>query len=130
MNSVVDFINVNRDRYIDELKEYLSIPSISALPDYATDVIRCAEWTAGELKRIGLDNVRLVETPGYPVVCAEWLRRRLFSMGITMYSPLIRSISGIHRHLKRRSGPESYTLVAQRMIKAKSLCTSRLLKPT
>ena len=73
MNSVVDFINVNRDRYIDELKEYLSIPSISALPDYATDVIRCAEWTAGELKRIGLDNVRLVETPGYPVVCAEWL---------------------------------------------------------
>ena len=73
MNSVVDFINVNRDRYIDELKEYLSIPSISALPDYATDVIRCAEWTAEELKRVGLDNVRLVETAGYPIVCAEWL---------------------------------------------------------
>ena len=52
MNSVVDFINVNRDRYIDELKEYLSIPSISALPDYATDFIRFAEWTADELKRI------------------------------------------------------------------------------
>ena len=73
MNSVIDFINVNRDRYIDELKEYLSIPSISALPDYATDVIRCAEWTTEELKRVGLDNVRLVETAGYPIVCAEWL---------------------------------------------------------
>ena len=73
MNSVVDFINVNRDRYIDELKEYLSIPSISALSDYAPDVIRCAKWTAEELKRVGLDNVRLVETEGYPVVCAEWL---------------------------------------------------------
>ncbi|MFL2434483.1 MAG: dipeptidase [Vicinamibacterales bacterium] len=73
MDSVVDFINVNRDRYIDELKEYLSIPSISALSDYAPDVIRCAKWTAEELKRVGLDNVRLVETEGYPVVCAEWL---------------------------------------------------------
>ncbi len=73
MNSVIDFINVNRDRYIDELKEYLSIPSISALPAYRPDVIRCAEWTGEELKRIGLENVRLVETAGYPVVCAEWL---------------------------------------------------------
>ena len=32
MDKVVDFINVNRDRYIDELKQYLAIPSISALP--------------------------------------------------------------------------------------------------
>ena len=73
MDSVVDFININRDRYIDELKEYLSIPSISALPDYAPEVIRCAEWTADELRRVGLENVRLVETAGYPIVCAEWL---------------------------------------------------------
>ena len=73
MDSVVDFINVNRDRYIDELKEYLSIPSISALPDYAPEVIRCAKWTADELRRVGLENVRLVETEGYPIVCAEWL---------------------------------------------------------
>ena len=27
MNQVVDFINVNRDRYVDELKQYLAIPS-------------------------------------------------------------------------------------------------------
>ena len=32
MNNVIDFINTNRDRYVDELKEYLAIPSISALP--------------------------------------------------------------------------------------------------
>ena len=32
MNNVIDFINVNRDRYLDELKAYLAIPSISALP--------------------------------------------------------------------------------------------------
>src|SRR6187402_1904364 len=73
MNNVIDFINTNRDRYVDELKEYLAIPSISALPQHAPDVRRCAEWTADELRRIGMQNVRLVETPGHPVVYADWL---------------------------------------------------------
>jgi acetylornithine deacetylase/succinyl-diaminopimelate desuccinylase-like protein len=72
-NKVVDFINLHRDRYVDELKSYLAIPSISALPQHAADVRRCAEWTADELRRIGLNDVRLIETPGNPVVYGEWL---------------------------------------------------------
>ena len=54
MDKIVDYINVNRDRYVEQLKEYLAIPSISALPAHAADVRRCAEWTAAELTRIGL----------------------------------------------------------------------------
>src|SRR5215204_1046372 len=73
MNQVVDFINVNRDRYVDELKQYLAIPSISALPQHAADVRRAAEWTGEALKTAGLQNVRLIETPGNPVVYGEWL---------------------------------------------------------
>jgi acetylornithine deacetylase/succinyl-diaminopimelate desuccinylase-like protein len=73
MNPIIDFINTNRDRYVSELKEYLAIPSISALPQHQADVRRCAEWTADELRNIGLQNVRLVETPGHPVVYGEWL---------------------------------------------------------
>src|SRR5262245_26084391 len=73
MNQVVDFINVNRDRYVDELKQYLAIPSISALPQHAADVRRAAEWTGEALKTAGLQNVRLIETPGNPVVYADWL---------------------------------------------------------
>jgi acetylornithine deacetylase/succinyl-diaminopimelate desuccinylase-like protein len=73
MNDVVDFININRDRYVDELKQYLAIPSISALPQHAGDVRRCAEWTAEELKRVGMQNVRLIDTPGNPVVYGDWL---------------------------------------------------------
>ena len=42
MNDVLDFININRDRYVDELKQYLAIPSISALPEHAGDVRRAA----------------------------------------------------------------------------------------
>src|SRR6476620_3030004 len=73
MNSVIDFINTNRDRYIEELKAYLAIPSISALPEHAKDVRACAEGTVAEMTRIGLQNVRLIETPGFPVVYGEWL---------------------------------------------------------
>ena len=73
MNDVVDFINVHRDRYVEELKEYLAIPSISALPQHAPDVRRAAEWTAQSLRDAGLHHVRLIETPGHPVVYGEWL---------------------------------------------------------
>ena len=72
-NNIVDFINLHRDRYVEELKNYLAIPSISALPQHQPDVRRCAEWTAQELERVGLQNVRLIETPGNPVVYADWL---------------------------------------------------------
>jgi acetylornithine deacetylase/succinyl-diaminopimelate desuccinylase-like protein len=73
MNDVVDFINVNRDRYVEELKQYLAIPSISALPQHAPDVRRAADWTADALRGAGLENVRLIDTPGNPVVYGDWL---------------------------------------------------------
>jgi acetylornithine deacetylase/succinyl-diaminopimelate desuccinylase-like protein len=73
MDNVIDFININRDRYLDELKAFLAIPSISALPQHTGDVRRCAEWCADEMRRIGLQNVRLIDTPGNPVVYGDWL---------------------------------------------------------
>jgi acetylornithine deacetylase/succinyl-diaminopimelate desuccinylase-like protein len=73
MDNVIDFINVNRDRYIEELKALLAIPSVSALPQHKADVRRCAEWCVDEMRRIGLQNAQLFETPGNPVVYADWL---------------------------------------------------------
>src|SRR5438067_11615805 len=73
MDNVIDLINVNRDRYLGELKAFLAIPSISALPAHAADVKRCADWCADEMRRVGLENVRLVPTAGNPVVYGDWL---------------------------------------------------------
>ncbi|MCC7186372.1 MAG: dipeptidase [Acidobacteria bacterium] len=73
MVKVIDFIHTNRDRYVTELKDYLAIPSISALPEHQGDVRRCAEWTAAEMTRVGLENVKLIDTPGNPVVYGDWL---------------------------------------------------------
>jgi acetylornithine deacetylase/succinyl-diaminopimelate desuccinylase-like protein len=73
MNDVIDFLNINRDRYIKELTEFLAIPSISALPENKGDVGRCAKWAADEMTRIGMENSRVIETDGHPIVCADWL---------------------------------------------------------
>ena len=95
MDKVIDFINVNRERYLDELKAFLAIPSISALPQHAGDVKRCADWCADEMRRIGMENVKLVDTPGNPVVYGDWLharraRRRFSSTATTTCSRSIR----------------------------------------
>ena len=73
MNDVIDFIHTNRDRYVEELKQFLAIPSISAMPEHKDDVRRCAEWAAAEMARIGLENVRVIDTAGHPLVYADWL---------------------------------------------------------
>ena len=73
MDNVIDFVNVNRERYLEELKAFLAIPSISALPQHLGDVKRCAEWCVSEMQRIGLQNVKLLDTPGNPVVYGDWL---------------------------------------------------------
>jgi len=73
IDRVIDFIHTSRDRYLGELKEYLAIPSVSALPEHEADVTRCADWTTEEMRRVGLEHVRLIETPGNPVVYGDWL---------------------------------------------------------
>jgi len=73
MNEIVDFIQTSRNRYVEELKQFLAIPSVSAMPEHSGDVRRAAEWAAAEMGRVGLENVRVVDTPGHPIVYGDWL---------------------------------------------------------
>jgi acetylornithine deacetylase/succinyl-diaminopimelate desuccinylase-like protein len=59
--------------WIDELKEFLRIPSVSTTPGHATDVRRCAEFTRDLLVSAGLRNATLIEGDGHPLVYADWL---------------------------------------------------------
>jgi acetylornithine deacetylase/succinyl-diaminopimelate desuccinylase-like protein len=67
------YLTNNTSRYLDELFEFLRIPSISSLPDHAVDVKRAAEWVAERLKSAGLEAVRILPTEGHPVVYGQWL---------------------------------------------------------
>ena len=51
--------------------EFLSIPSVSAIPAHATDCRKAAEWLAAELRRIGAQRVEVSETGGHPIVVGE-----------------------------------------------------------
>ena len=71
---VVGYVRANHDRYLPELKEYLSIPSISTLPENKGDVERAALWLRSQLDHIGLEKTEIMPTGGHPVVYGEWLK--------------------------------------------------------
>lgn len=73
LDTALQFIEANKANALDELKQFLRIPSVSTLPENAGDVRRAAEFLASELKRIGMENVRLIETAGHPLVYADHL---------------------------------------------------------
>jgi acetylornithine deacetylase/succinyl-diaminopimelate desuccinylase-like protein len=69
----VAFAGQNKARFLNELKTLLRIPSVSTLPEHAIDCRTAAELLATELRRIGMENVRLIEGEGHPLVYADWL---------------------------------------------------------
>jgi acetylornithine deacetylase/succinyl-diaminopimelate desuccinylase-like protein len=71
MQHVQQYIQDHKDRFLEELKELLRIPSISADPKYAADVRRAGEFVAEQLKKSGADKVQLFETAGHPIVYGE-----------------------------------------------------------
>jgi acetylornithine deacetylase/succinyl-diaminopimelate desuccinylase-like protein len=73
MESIVDYINSHRQRYIDELIDIVKIPSISCSSEHKREVQRCAEYLKEEILKIGLTRAEVIPTPGHPVVYSEWL---------------------------------------------------------
>ena len=72
-SSAVAYARQNQPRFLDELKALLRIPSISTLAENKGDCRKAAEVLAAELKRIGMENVRLIETGNHPLVYGDWL---------------------------------------------------------
>jgi acetylornithine deacetylase/succinyl-diaminopimelate desuccinylase-like protein len=68
-----EYLKGNEQRYEGELLQFLSIPSISALPEHAAEVRRAGEWVAQRLTAAGMQHVEIMETGGHPVVYADWL---------------------------------------------------------
>lgn len=73
MENIFRYIENNSERYLDELRELIAIPSISTNPENKKDIKRCAEWIAAHLRSIGMENIEIVPTDGHPVVYADWL---------------------------------------------------------
>ena len=69
---VLDRIDAEKESYLEELKDYIRIPSISTDPAYRDDVWRASEFLLGKMRDAGLTAER-IETDGHPLVYGEWL---------------------------------------------------------
>ena len=74
MGNLKDYINGNRERYITELKHFLTYPSISTNPENKKDVLECAGYIKVHLENMGFDNVKIYPTEGHPIVYGDWLK--------------------------------------------------------
>jgi acetylornithine deacetylase/succinyl-diaminopimelate desuccinylase-like protein len=72
-NATDTYIQQNENRFLNELKDFIRIPSISTLPENKPDVDRAAKFVAEALKKAGVENVEIIPTQKHPLVYADWL---------------------------------------------------------
>ncbi len=74
MSTATDaFVTQNRNRLLDELRQFIRIASVSTLPEHRPDIDRAAGFVADSLRAVGMENVEIVPTGKHPLVYADWL---------------------------------------------------------
>ena len=76
MSSPLQYYSQNQDRFLEGLKTFLRIPSISTLSEHKPDIQKAAHFVRDDLRQMGLQNARLIEGGGHPLVYAEWLEAK------------------------------------------------------
>jgi acetylornithine deacetylase/succinyl-diaminopimelate desuccinylase-like protein len=67
------YLQQQQERFVEELRALVRIPSVSALPQHKPDIARAAAWVAERLTAAGLEHAQVMPTAGHPVVYADWL---------------------------------------------------------
>jgi len=71
--NLIDFIESKREDNLNELKEFLRIPSVSTKSEHKPDIERAAHWVADKLRSAGLEKIEIVPTKMHPLVYGESL---------------------------------------------------------
>ena len=85
MKEVINYIENNKENFVNELIEFLRIPSISNNPENKHDMVKCAEWVRDNMKKAGLENIKIFNTDGHPVVYGDWLNAGIDKPTILIY---------------------------------------------
>ena len=67
------YLQTAQTSQLEELKDWLRIPSVSTLTQHTADVERAADWLARKMKDAGLQNGEIIPTDGHPIVYSDWL---------------------------------------------------------
>ncbi len=70
---ILEYIEKNREYFLEEVKKVIRIPSISTQPDKKGEVLKAADYELHHFKTIGLENCRLLQIDGNPLVYGDWL---------------------------------------------------------
>jgi acetylornithine deacetylase/succinyl-diaminopimelate desuccinylase-like protein len=71
LDKIKNYIDTNKNRFLDELFELIKIPSVSAQKEHDSDVRKAAELIKNHLLKLNLDNCEICETQGHPIVYGE-----------------------------------------------------------
>jgi len=71
MQETQSYISKHKERFLEELLDFLRIPSVSADSRHKGDMVKTAEWLMSGMLKIGVDKVTKYETPGHPIVFGE-----------------------------------------------------------
>ena len=74
IEEALQFKRDHSPRFLEELITFVSIPSISTDNSVKPEMLRAAEWVAGQLRNLGMSRVQVIPTAGHPVVFGESLR--------------------------------------------------------
>lgn len=67
------YVQSHQGRFLEELKDFLRIPSISTVPEHRGDIDRAAEFVARSLQSVGMEHVEIIPTGKHPLVYGEWM---------------------------------------------------------
>lgn len=67
------YFTEHREAHLNELNEFLRIPSISSLSEHKEDMQEAAKWLVTAFEKLNLENISVTQTAGHPVVYADWL---------------------------------------------------------
>ncbi len=73
MSTLLNFAKSNQEKHLQELIEFLKIPSVSTQPEHDVDVTAAAKWLADSMQAAGVENVQVIQTAGHPLVYGDWL---------------------------------------------------------
>ncbi len=74
MSAPITYARAHQEAFVADLINFLKIPSVSSQKSHDADTRTAAQWLADRLTAAGLDHVRLIETPGHPLVYGDWLK--------------------------------------------------------
>ena len=141
-NEVQRYLAAARERHLNELIDWLRIPSISALPEHKADVHRAAVWLADHLRGLGLDHVQVIESTIHPLVYADWLHAGPDAPTVLCYGhfdvqpvdpinkwdtpPFTPTVRGVDLYARGASDDKGQTLIHVKAVETLLATTGRL----